>query len=86
MPGVILELPYDIEGDARRALRRAAYRAAARALRDVLGYPGAALALEMYAEELRTIEVDDGETTVVDIPMPRPFGDLPLPHTYPTAT
>lgn len=48
-----LELPLARDGDAKRALRRGAARAMARVLRTQLGYPGAALALEMYAEDLR---------------------------------
>lgn len=67
---MVVEFPS--QSDARRALRRGAYRAAARALRDQLGYPGAALALEAYAEGLRAPHevVDDGETTVVDMVVP----------------
>lgn len=65
---VVLELQLDSAPDVRRAMRRGAYRAAARALREQLGYPGAALALEGLAESLRDphpVE-DDGEPTVVD--------------------
>lgn len=66
---VILELPFPCEGAARRALLRAAYRRSAKALRDQLGYPGAALALDALAESMCTPDYavcDDGETTVVD--------------------
>ncbi len=66
---VILELPFGTSADAKRALQRGAYRLAARALRERLGYPGAALALEALVEELRSPHdhevVDDGEDTVV---------------------
>lgn len=64
---VVLEIPFPSAPAARRALRRGAYRLAARALRDELDYPGAALALDALAEMLRPpheVE-DDGEDTVV---------------------
>lgn len=75
---VILELPYPSDEAARRALLRCVYRRAARALRDELGYPGAARALEDRAAALRTPEAaaepddpDDDEATVIDV---MPFG------------
>ncbi len=73
--GVVLELPFPSELDAKRALVRGAYRRSARALREI-GYPGAALALEALAEGLRTTQhpvADDGEVTVIDmLPSRRP--------------
>ncbi|HKP08310.1 MAG TPA: hypothetical protein VJU58_13740 [Microbacterium sp.] len=68
-PSVVLELPFQSDREARRALLRGVCRRAAKLLRDELNYPGAALALEAHAETLRAphqVE-DDGETTVVEV-------------------
>lgn len=66
---VVLELPMPCTAHAKRALLRGACRRIATLLRDELGYPGAALALEAHAEKLRTPHAveDDGEATVVDL-------------------
>lgn len=66
---VVLRLPS--EGVAKLALLRGAYRRAAKALREQLGYPGAALALEKLAASLQTAsspeDEDDCDKTVVDL-------------------
>ncbi len=74
---VILELPFSSDAAARAALQRGAHRASARVLRDVLNYPGAALALELYVErmrsprdvndtELQPYDVEDAEASITD--------------------
>lgn len=68
-----LPLTFPDEAHAKRALRRGAYRAAAKALREKLGYPGAALALESFADSLLECSEDhgaeDSDKTIVDLPV-----------------
>lgn len=79
--GHVLEIVLPTTAAAKRALLRGVCRRAARLLRDELAYPGAALALEAYAEGLRTPEPDDDydpdETTLVDIPLATGTGCYP---------
>jgi hypothetical protein len=60
---VVLELPYPCLPSLKRALLRCIYRRAAKALRDELGYLGAARALEDLAATMQT-------------PVPDPVGDF----------
>lgn len=72
--GHVLEVVLPTTECAKRALLRGVCRRAAKLLRDELGYSGAALALEAYAEGLRTPEpledYDGEETTLVEVPLP----------------
>lgn len=71
--GHVLEIVLPTTACAKRVLLRGACRRIAKLLRDELEYPGAALALEVYAEGLRTPEALDDyepdETTLVDMPL-----------------
>lgn len=77
---VVLEIVLPTTDCAKHALLRGVCRRAARLLREDLGYPGAALALEARAEGLRSLDLPDGgeeETTLVDTPLAAGTGCYP---------